>query len=497
MPINSASFVRATILLLIVGFVSVFAIVAAAVWLAARNDIHADNLIDALDARRIAFRALNLLLDAETGQRGYLLTHEEAYLAPYTEALANLETELGRLRDLAKTQPRYAAGIEDLIDHVAVKRRELDDTVGLMQAGNPDAALTLVRTDRGRVAMEEVRNSAQRLITATEGQVRLNTNSLRASAGQLLWALAAGGFVILGIVGSVSWLAWRYTRDLEMARSEVMALNATLEVRVRERTADVIRANEEIQRFAYIVSHDLRSPLVNIMGFTTELQSGLASLRALVDRADLPPDDPLLVEARAALESEMPEALDFIRSSTTKMDRLINAILKLSREGQRKLRPERIRMADVFEAAGGSIRHQLDQAKAELIIVEPIPDIVTDRLSVEQIFGNILDNAVKYLDPERPGRVTVRARESALGVEYEVEDNGRGIAAADQDRIFDLFRRAGAQDRPGEGIGLSHVRALVRLLGGTISLSSEPGVGTSIRVRLPRILTPLTESEAT
>jgi signal transduction histidine kinase len=122
---------------------------------------------------------------------------------------------------------------------------------------------------------------------------------------------------------------------------------------------------------------------------------------------------------------------------------------------------------------------------------------VTDRLSVEQIFGNILDNAVKYLDPERPGRVTVRARESALGVEYEVEDNGRGIAAADQDRIFDLFRRAGAQDRPGEGIGLSHVRALVRLLGGTISLSSEPGVGTSIRVRLPRILTPLTESEAT
>jgi signal transduction histidine kinase len=122
-----------------------------------------------------------------------------------------------------------------------------------------------------------------------------------------------------------------------------------------------------------------------------------------------------------------------------------------------------------------------------VIVAPDLPVIEADRLAVEQVFGNLIDNAVKYLDPARPGRIEIHA--SAVGgrrVRFSVTDNGRGIAARDHARVFELFRRSGTQDKPGEGIGLAHVKALVRSLGGRIHIDSELGVGTTFSVTLPR-----------
>jgi signal transduction histidine kinase len=497
MPVTSKSFIRTTIALLIVGFVAVFAIVASSLLLAGRNDRHLDELVDVLAIRRELFAVIALIQSAESGQRGYLLTLDDAYLQPYSDALSRMEAEVSRLRELAKSRPEYADRVDGLAAKIDSKVGELQRTIDLVGDGRNDEALEIVRTDVGEAVMETIRSSAEEILAATDATIATDTAQVRSGARFLTWLLGGGGLVILIVVGGSGWLAWRYTRSLEMARSEVMALNATLEARVRARTADVARANEEVQRFAYIVSHDLRSPLVNIMGFTSELESNMESARVLLDKTPPDDEDPQTREARQALSGDMPEAIEFIRSSTTKMDRLINAILKLSREGQRKLIPEEVRMRDLFEAAKDSVRHQLDETGTELEIVEPVPDIVTDRLSVEQIFGNLVDNAVKYLDRNRPGRIVVSARDTPMGTEFVVADNGRGISRDDHERVFDLFRRAGAQDRPGEGIGLSHVRALVRRLGGVITLESEPGVGTSFTVRLPRILSPTAEGEKT
>src|SRR4030095_11210320 len=110
---------------------------------------------------------------------------------------------------------------------------------------------------------------------------------------------------------------------------------------------------------------------------------------------------------------------------------------------------------------------------------------ISDRLALEQIFSNLIDNALKYLKPGVPGEIRVSGREKNRYTVYEVTDNGRGIDEKDHQRIFDLFRRAGVQDRPGQGIGLAHVRALVRRLGGTLSVSSKPGEGSTFTVMLP------------
>jgi signal transduction histidine kinase len=262
-------------------------------------------------------------------------------------------------------------------------------------------------------------------------------------------------------------------------------LNEELEQRVLRRTEDLTRANEEIQRFAYIVSHDLRSPLVNMMGFTSELEEGLKPIKALVGGVS-PRDLPEPV--RRAVEEDLPEAISFIRVATRKMDRLINAILKLSREGRRNLFPEPLAMKVLIEGLIDSVHHQLDAKGATAEIEGDLFTLVSDRVAVEQVLGNLIDNAVKYLSPKRPGRIVVRGHRVGERVMIEVQDNGRGVDPRDHERIFELFRRSGPQDQPGEGIGLAHVRALVYRLGGTITCISDLDQGSTFRLSLPRIL---------
>ncbi|GBU17381.1 MULTISPECIES: MHYT domain-containing protein [Methylobacterium] len=241
--------------------------------------------------------------------------------------------------------------------------------------------------------------------------------------------------------------------------------------------AELRESNEELQRYAYIVSHDLRAPLVNIMGFTSELEATRQDIgEALRGRPEA-----------ERIDADLGEALGFIGAAVTKMERLIAAILRLSREGRRTFQPEPLAMASVIQGLADAQRHQAESVGARVSVDPLMPEIVADRTAVEQIFGNLIDNALKYLDPARPGQITISARPLAGNrVRFLVEDNGRGIAERDHARIFELFRRSGVQDRPGEGIGLAHVKALVRSLGGRIDVVSELGRGTTFGVTLPR-----------
>jgi signal transduction histidine kinase len=247
-----------------------------------------------------------------------------------------------------------------------------------------------------------------------------------------------------------------------------------------------MQANQEIQRYAYIVTHDLRAPLVNIMGFTAELEGSLKSIQHLIDEPLVGPREETLNEARIAAKEDLPEAINFIRSSTRKMDGLINAILKISRDGRRPLQPEPIDLAAVVQASGEAIQHQIAEADGELDVSVNIPELVSDRFSIEQIIGNLFDNAVKYRDPTRPLKLSVKAFPlNRFKIGIDVIDNGRGIAPEDHERVFELFRRAGVQDKTGEGIGLAQVRSLVRNMGGEIKVKSELGKGTTFMIRLP------------
>src|SRR3569623_341523 len=128
--------------------------------------------------------------------------------------------------------------------------------------------------------------------------------------------------------------------------------------------------------------------------------------------------------------------------------------------------------------------HQTTETRAQ-INIDPLQNLVRNRLANKQIFYNLFENELKYLRNDVHGEISVRGRTKLGFVVYDVIDNGRGIDPNDHDRIFDLFRRAGTQDKPGQGIGLAHVRALVRRLGGSITVSSELDKGSMFTIALP------------
>lgn len=260
-----------------------------------------------------------------------------------------------------------------------------------------------------------------------------------------------------------------------------------LELRVKERTVDLQMVNEELKTFAYIISHDLRAPLVNIKGFTTELKYALDTLTTIID--PLVPDlkDHEKTKLTTALHEDIPEALGFIDSSVNRMNNLINAILKLSRLGRRELYFEPIDVASLIRAILETLAHQLEQRQVA-VTIGPLPELIADQTAIEQIMGNILNNAVNYLKPGRPGEIEITAETTPSEIIFHIRDNGRGIAAEDMHKIFELFRRAGKQDVPGEGMGLAYVRTLVRRHGGYIWCDSELGVGTTFSFTLSRQL---------
>ncbi|WP_043335329.1 sensor histidine kinase [Belnapia moabensis] len=484
MRITQSLFGRSSLLLMALGFTALLATGAGMVWLVEATRSFAAGVIATQDVRVTASQVFSLIQDAETGQRGYLLTGEDRYLEPYRRAMEALPHELPALAARIAADGGNVDAVRQLQATLAMKLDELDRTISLAAAGDQAGALALMRTDRGVAEMDTIRSIVNGIETRSIARGEKRSKGL-VRTGRLLLAGAGAAFLlILGVTIGAVLHARRYARALEAAQAEVTAANASLEARVAERTAALAAANDEVQRFAYIVSHDLRAPLVNVMGFTTELEAAVAPIGALLAAAEREAPGIVTSDARAAVLEDIPEAVGFIRSSTQRMDRLINAILRLSREGRRLLHPERVDLQALIAGLVATQQHQLDEAGVSLTLAPGLPSITSDRLAVEQIFGNLIDNAVKYLDPARPGRIVIRGRTSRTHVVVEVEDNGRGIDPRDHDRIFELFRRSGRQDKPGEGIGLAHVRALARRLGGDVECRSAPGLGSTFRVTL-------------
>ncbi len=495
MPIANKNFIRTTAILLLVGLLALIAIVGTSIWLVEQTQNHFDDVIEARDARTAAVNLRASLHDIETAQRGYILTSDERYLEPYVASRDDIFPQYEALRQILLAYPQATEPMARLLEVIEVKTSEIDETIALVQAGDADAAVDIVITDRGRALMDEARTFFTALISAADDRLTEGAALQRQTANWLRLTTILGALVIFAVVGAAVWMALRYTRELLNAREEVRALNVGLEERINERTQDLVRANEEVQRFAYIVTHDLRAPLVNIMGFTSELDTTMKTIQAYVLADGEPLDEQEIKEARLAASEDLPEAIGFIRSSTRKMDALINAILKISRDGRRPLKPERIDLQELIEANANALQHQVADTEGSIDVDVAIPKVLSDRLSLEQIFGNLLDNAVKYRAPDRPIKIDVLARRTdRRQVIIDVRDNGRGIAAQDHQRIFDLFRRSGQQDEPGEGIGLAHVRTLVRNLGGDITVESELGQGTTFRVMLPERLPPVERS---
>jgi len=437
------------------------------------------------------------LRTAESSTRGFLLSGEPQFLSQYEDAVSTVRQNLVKLRDLTTDNPVQISNNATMLQLVNERLDQLQGIIDRAKNNDPAGARSLIRAPAADNTVRRITDISDAM--RQEEDRLFAARTLSADRTQRLASIVtiAGSGLVVALAALSIFMVRRSSRARDEAEAQLRDNNLNLEETVAERTVDLREANEEIQRFAYIVSHDLRSPLVNIMGFTSELEElrgdifkriaslsrpNLATAEDASDTADTA--ESVLEPQDAQLSEDFNEALGFIKSSIGKMDRLISAILQLTREGRREFQPVPVDLRELIEGIASTVAHQAAEADAQ-IRVQPMPMIVSDRLALKLKFSKLIGNALKYLKAGVAGDISINGRTKLGFVIIEVADNGRGIDPKDHQRIFDLFRRAGPQDRPGQGIGLAHVRALVRRLGGTLSVSSELDAGSTFTVTLP------------
>lgn len=246
---------------------------------------------------------------------------------------------------------------------------------------------------------------------------------------------------------------------------------------------DLITKNDELEQVVYVTSHDIRSPVVNILGFSDEMIKALNKLTNRVfDKANT-------IHNREDIENlvnnDIPQIMNFIKVSGQKIDKLLLALLKLSRLGRAAINKVNVNMNELMNSLLSTFEYRIKEHDVD-IQLEPLSDCYTDEVQINQVFSNLIDNAIKYRSPDRKPIIKISSYTHDENSTYCIEDNGIGISETELDKIFDVFYRIDPENQDGEGIGLSLIKKTVERLDGDISVGSTEGVGTKFYISLEK-----------
>jgi len=308
--------------------------------------------------------------------------------------------------------------------------------------------------------------------------------------GSLFWA----NVVITPIRGHDGTLRGfaKVTRDMTERKANeerIDRLRLELEARVRELGAanrELSQKSAENESFVYSVSHDLRSPLVNLQGFSQELLLTSGELEKLLSTPEVPAA--IQQQAIGLVRDELGESVAFIRKAVRHLGSIVDGLLRLSRVGRIEYTFEPVNL-DLIVADILSAMHSTITASGTTIEVGPLPAIIADRTAIGQVFANIVDNAIKHVDSRRPGRIEITASQGDPPV-LSIRDNGIGIPAEYQAKIFKVFQQVHQTPTRGEGMGLAIVHRIIERHGGRIWFESVPGTGTTFHFTAGRLATP-------
>ena len=482
---------------------------------------------DVLEKTEYVFR---LLVATQSNLRGFLLTGKDTFPTEMARDEGLLDQGFAEINTMIRDNPQQRERFEQVLQSAQARRNYQHEIIDMMRTEGLEAAQEEMKNLKGKDLMGALRAAVEQFRAGEEKLDTERLDELHRSTRFQNWLLVGGLIVNVGI-GAVA--AMMFSREIS-SRIEVVTKNTrritsgeTLpplvagsdeireldeqfhlladhlrSARLRERVyqealerraADLTRANrdlgqknQEIEMFVYSVSHDLRSPLVNLQGFSNELNLAREELQKLLQ------GEPSAVDHRRVLalaERDMKESVHYIQTAVTRLSNIIDALLRLSRAGRVEYHPKMVDLNPIIQRVVEAMRRTITEHGAE-ITVQDLPPVWGDPTALEQIFANLIGNAVHYLDPQRPGKVeigtTVRevdGVESALT--YFVKDNGLGIAAKYQDKVFAIFQRLHGDVASGEGVGLALVRRVVERHGGVVWVESVEGAGSTFLVAFP------------
>lgn len=318
----------------------------------------------------------------------------------------------------------------------------------------------------------------------------LTANAQRLGRSQTLGAPLAGNDELAQLDAALH----RTSARLTEAEHDQAALQATLETRAQELTQvndNLRQQKQDNDMFIYSVSHDLRSPLVNLQGFSRELQVSCDELRTMLVDARL--SEAERGRITRVLDGNLSEALHYLRTAVARSASIIDALLRISRAGRLEYQWQRVSVARAVARVVESL-HQAIVERNVTVSVGELPPVWGDPTAIEQIFANLIGNAVNYLDTSRPGRIEIGTleqppRESGERAPrmrtYFVRDNGLGIPDACMPKMFSAFQRLHGDRAKGDGIGLALVRRVTERHGGRAWVESTESVGSTFYVTLP------------
>ncbi|MBD2448518.1 CHASE3 domain-containing protein [Nostoc sp. FACHB-152] len=254
-------------------------------------------------------------------------------------------------------------------------------------------------------------------------------------------------------------------------RQELKDYASKLEHRVSERTAQLQAINQDLEAFNYSVSHDLRAPLRTMQGFAQAL----------------------LEDYNDQLDSFGQDCLNYIAEGAMQMDTLITDLLSYSRLSRSQILIQPVDLNVVIKEALKQLDAQIKQQQAQIQINYSLPQVLAHRPTLVQVVTNLLNNAIKFVQPDRQPIVQIYSQEynqqSTTWVKLWIVDNGIGIAPEHQERIFRVFERLhGIEAYPGTGIGLAIVRKSLEKMGGFCGVESQLGTGSRFWIALPKVV---------
>jgi two-component sensor histidine kinase/CHASE3 domain sensor protein len=437
--ITSRFVIQSTTALLAVGFLALLGIVGMTIWLGERAQVYFNDVIEARDTRGSAVELRDAVRTAESSQRGFIVTGNEIYLAPFDSAKILALRHLETLKLALVPYPESEALLARLTAVVTDKIAEMDQTIALKNDRRDAEALALLRTNRGKALMDEANVFLSGIIQAADERLTTGVSEQRANAAMLRWISIVGGLVIILVVGGATITVLRYAREIAQARDEVRTLNTGLEQRVTERTSALARARDRAEVLVAEVNHRVANSLA-LVASLVKLQSNAVKEQAAKDALGE-------TEARIFAISSVHKRL--YSSSDVRfvaLDEYLSGLLDQLATSMRN------------EGHGASLRHDLEPMKLRTDASINLGVVVTEWVT----------NAFKYAYPDQPGEVRVRLNHLPdKGVELVVEDDGVG--------------RHDHGSVKGSGLGTRIVKAMAATMGAEIQyLRRQPGTAARL-----------------